>query len=816
VPAFFFGFNSFRSDPVDNYYQYLRNFSRELGSRIVEMYPPLQGPNDPIAASISTLLRKPLPAQALTISGLAKALETSRSVRIVGECGTGKTLMSMGVAHTHANGAPYTAIAMCPPHLVLKWAREVLTTVPRARVFVIYDMRNGGDRTKPHGIVEVQLKNGHAVNKGLKTSLCELRAMGRKGWKTLCSRPAYFIVSRETGKLSYHWKHVFEVAESGRDKGAVINPDTGTTIESADGGYLSRMDFDVLKHSESISRQKQGTTVFSALWQADRAKIQRMAPLAYIGRYMHGWWDYAIADELHQLAQETAQGHNLGVLYRCSRRLIGLTGTLMGGYADDLFHLFYRMEPRRMVAEGLAAGSSGRRDFATQYGVMESIEKIPDADKACTRSAKSDVRLLRRPGASPLVFGKFLMGTTAFVTLEDIAHYLPSYEESVIEVEMDGVLGKAYQHIEEDIATAMKQNRGNRSLMSLMMHRLLLYSDHPFDIGEIWGKRFDPKTKAYEHFLVTRSPELSKDVVYPKERRLIEDIRAEVSNGRRCQVYVTFTGEFDVAARLESVLRNAGFRVAILRSTVATLQREQWYEKQLKDGVEVVICHPKLVETGLDLLAFPMLYFYETGYSLHTLRQASRRSWRIGQKDPVRVKFLVHKGTTQTTCLRLMGKKMLVALMMEGKFSGEGLHSIESDDDLMSAMARELVERGNVGESAAAVWADLKREREQQMPSMPTLSQTESGEEGDPSSPLLPLEPVTASSPALHLVEPNPKTQQKPSTLWPSGHTEGEQMLLFARTIAREPAASCPQAHVRGAFKDKQEIVWPAKPHLHR
>jgi hypothetical protein len=32
----------------------------------------------------------------------------------------------------------------------------------------------------------------------------------------------------------------------------------------------------------------------------------------------------------------------------------------------------------------------------------------------------------------------------------------------------------------------------------------------------------------------------------------------------------------------------------------------------MKDGVEVVICHPKLVETGLDLLAFPTLYFFET------------------------------------------------------------------------------------------------------------------------------------------------------------------------------------------------------------
>jgi hypothetical protein len=127
-----------------------------------------------------------------------------------------------------------------------------------------------------------------------------------------------------------------------------------------------------------------------------------------------------------------------------------------------------------------------------------------------------------------------------------------------------------------------------------------------------------------------------------------------------------------------------------------------------------------------------------------------------------------------------MGKKMLVALMMEGKFSGEGIHSLESDDDMMSAMARELVERGRVGESADAVWADLKRERAQHMPSLPMVSQTAPGEEDDPSLPLLPLEPVTAASAALHLVESNPTRQQKPSALWPTGHKEGEQMLLFA------------------------------------
>jgi hypothetical protein len=767
---------------VETCYEYLRAFSQELGARIVEMYPPLQGPNDPIAPAIKTLLREPLPAQALTISGVAKHLRTSRSGRIVGECGTGKTLMSLGVAHAiahaHADGKPYTAIGMCPPHLVFKWAREALITIPRARTF-IYDLRNGGDPKRPHGVVEVRSRSGEIVNKGLKTSLYEMRTMGSAAWKKLCPCPAYFIVSRESGKLSYHWKHAFTVAESGPEKGAVTNPDTGRPIAGPDGGYIGRADFAAVKLSEAFALAKEGSSGFSALWQADSEKIQRMAPLGYIARYMKGWWDYAIADELHQLAQESAQGNNLGVLYRCARRLIGLTGTLMGGYADDLFNLFYRMEPRQMVAEGFAAGTSGRRDFAERYGVLESIEKIPDADNACTRAPKSTVRLVRKPGASPLVFGKFLMASTAFVSLEDIADYLPSYEESVVEVDMDAELGKAYAGVEADIREAVKENPGNRSLMSLMMHRLLLYPDHPFRIGEIWGKKFNPTAGHFESFLVTAAPDLPEDSTHAKERKLSEDIREDLRQGRRSQVYVTFTGEYDVASRLEKVLRQAGVRVAVLRPSVPTLKRELWYEQQLKQGVEAVICHPKIVETGLDLLAFPSIYFYQTGYSLHTLRQASRRSWRIGQKHPVRVKFFVYKGTTQTTCLRLMGKKLLVALTMEGKFSGEGLHSLESDDDMVSAMARELVERGRVGESADAVWADLKRERALHMPSKPMATQPQPGEEEDHSMPLLSPESAAAEPIAPRLVQSDPKKQEKPSTLWPTGYAEGEQLLLF-------------------------------------
>lgn len=766
---------------MDTYHDYLRAYSSELGARIVEMYPPLQGPKDPIAPALKTLLRKPLPTQAMTITGSAKYLETEDSLRLVGECGTGKTLMSIGIAHAHANGNPYSTLVMCPPHLVLKWAREVLITVPMARTFVLYDLRNGGDPSKPHGIVEVRMRNGHAVAKGIKTSVSELRKMGRKGWREFCPGPAYFIVSKETGKLSYFWKHAYDTPKSGNARQCVTNPDTGAVIPNPDGGHLIKLDFDDLKRSEIVQRAKNGTEHYSPLWEADRNKIQRMAPLEYIGRYMKRFFDYSFADELHQLANDTAQGNNLSVLRRCARKLIANTGTLMGGYASDLFHIFYRMEPWKMVEEGFEAGSQGQSDFQAAYGVLESIEKIPDEDKACTRAAKSTFRLQKKPGASPLLFGKFLMSTTVFVSLEDIADHLPPYEESVCEIAMDGKLREAYMEIQEDIQSALRANRGNRSLMSLMLHRLMLYPDHPFGIGEIWGKRFDPQEKRLVPFLVTKAPDLPKDELYSKERKLIEDIREELRQGRRCQVFATFTVEHDVPERLGQVLHQAGFRVAVLRASVPALKREQWYEKQIKDRVEVVLGHPKLVETGLDLLWFPTIYFYETGYSLHTLRQASRRSWRIGQRFDVRVKFLIYDETTQRTCLRLMGRKMLVALMMEGKFSGEGIHLLDADDDLLAAMARELVEQGGVGESADAVWAELRRERAAQAGAAPALPKPEEWQDNTPVIPDMFSEidtPVRNVTPGPVLLESRPKPK-KVESIWPTGYVVGEQMRLF-------------------------------------
>jgi len=162
-----------------------------------------------------------------------------------------------------------------------------------------------------------------------------------------------------------------------------------------------------------------------------------------------------------------------------------------------------------------------------------------------------------------------------------------------------------------------------------------------------------------------------------------------------------------VTRRLESILAKEGIRAAVLTTEVAPEQRESWYDRQLQAGMQVCIAHPRLVQTGLDLWAMADIFFYETGYSIYTLRQASRRSWRIGQKKNVNVKFFNYAGTMQEACLRLMGKKLLVSLAMEGKFASDGLQAINEGDDILMAMARELVTEKGIGESADAVWKRL-------------------------------------------------------------------------------------------------------------
>ena len=661
--------------------------------------------------------------------GIVKRWERAKAAAVIAECGTGKTLMALSALHVHSGGRPYTALVMAPPNIVGKWCREVLITIPGARVFTIDGLRTPGrSSTVPHGVNEVRYRNGRIVREGLHTTLTDLRLRknsksARDRWQKICPGPSFWIVGRDRAKLSYFWKHAYSVAQSGPCLGSVVNPDSGAPLIVNDERVLAT-EFDKIRRSEILGsdggdRGKDRRPIYSPLWQADGKRIRRFAPLEFIGRYMKDFFDYGIADEVHELSNDTAQGNALGTLARSVDKIAVLTGTLMGGYADDLFNVLYRLEPHKMVAEGYEWGESGVRSFAEAYGVLERVTIIAPEENACSK-AKVTKQVKRKPGASPLLFGKFLMELGAFVSLEDISSELPSYREEVIGVDMDEPLAKAYTDLEEQIKEALEEHRGNHSVISTALNALLSYPDRPYGLGDLIGTEYDPESHRRVPFLIAQTQDLPEDVRYAKERKLIECIKADLARGRKCQIYAVYTAKRDVTGRLERVLSQEGIRVSVLTSQVPPDQREAWYERRLRDGMQVCIAHPRLVSVGMDLLWAPSIYFVQTGYSIYTLRQASRRSWRIGQRSNVVVHFLTYNDTMQTSCLRLMGKKLLVSLAMEGKFSNEGLQGIEDDDDVLTAMARELVTQKGVGESAASVWKAVQEQHARLLPASPS------------------------------------------------------------------------------------------------
>jgi hypothetical protein len=253
---------------LETIYSYMREFSTQLGERILEEYPALQSFEDPVSPRLDTLLRRPFPAQNIAIMSVAKRWEQFRTALIVAECGTGKTLISLSAIHVHSQRKPYTALAMVPPHLVAKWAREALLTVPGLRVFLIDDMRNGGDEKAPHGVNEVRLRRGEIVREGLRTTLSDLRLRkqhrsARERWFALCDRPALFIVGREKAKLGYFWRHSYVFARSGPNAGCLINPETGKPVIVAEQ-RLTSADFKQVKLAETIeTRGDKGLPYFS-------------------------------------------------------------------------------------------------------------------------------------------------------------------------------------------------------------------------------------------------------------------------------------------------------------------------------------------------------------------------------------------------------------------------------------------------------------------------------------------------------------------------------------------------------------------------
>ena len=175
------------------------------------------------------------------------------------------------------------------------------------------------------------------------------------------------------------------------------------------------------------------------LWQfTDKPK--RWPPAVFIANKMPKAFTYLIIDELHeQKSDSSGQATACGKLISSTRYCLGMTGTLIGGYANHLFPLLFRMSGERLREEGFEWAKD--LAFTERYGRIERIVTTKESAGELTlttsnRSMRRDRsgRSERRrpvPGVMPALFGRHLIDKAIFLSLEDMADNLPRLREYV-------------------------------------------------------------------------------------------------------------------------------------------------------------------------------------------------------------------------------------------------------------------------------------------------------------------------------------------------------------------------------------------------
>jgi len=735
----------------------LHEFIDEFGDGLLDSLnksnPPVYtGANQPIhferQKTLNELKRKLYDAQANTVQAATSLLldQNAPAAIINGEMGTGKTIIAIAVSRLLQSVGYRRTMVLSPPHLVYKWRREILDTVPDARVWVL----NGPD------------------------TLAKLLKLRSDLGLPFDGRPEYFVLGRVRMRMGFHWQLAYQKRRARLSRTySIACPDCGEIIRNRDGEPVTEEVFIALEKRckcahcngalwtlirprplEANSKRRmiiksmcqiptigeitagnlidkfgedflssmladnvhefinlmdnKGKFVFSDR-QAKRmeralANLEfgwgegGYQPTEFVKRYLpQDFFDFLIIDEGHEYKNAgSAQGQAMGVLATKVRKILMLTGTLMGGYADDLFFLLFRILTQSMVEDGykpsrLGSLYSAASNFMERHGVLKDI--LTEKESSSHKTAKGkrlSVRTVKAPGFGPLGILNYVLPYTVFIKLKDLGEgVLPPYEEEFIDIGMTDEQESCYQSLSMKLTELMNKSLalGDCTLLGVVMNVLLRWPDTAFK-DEVVKHPRTKDTLAYVH------PVFDENDITPKEQAVIDLCLKEKAAGRRTLIYSVYTGKHDTVSRLKRLLERQGLKVAVLRSTVDTSRREDWIFDQVDKGIDVLITNPELVKTGLDLLEFPTICFLQTGFNVYTLMQAARRSWRIGQTKPVRVVFMGYSKTSQIACLRLMAKKIAVTQSTSGDIPESGLDALNHDGDSLDIeMAKEILER---------------------------------------------------------------------------------------------------------------------------
>jgi len=417
-------------------------------------------------------------------------------------------------------------------------------------------------------------------------------------------------------------------------------------------------------------------------------------------RFARELFDFLILDEGHAYRNRETQQ----TLF--ASRLIGriptlvLSGTIMGGMASDLLALLKGAYPH---LRGLK-----EKEFMEAYGSLVSVTKRVYGGKG---SHTSRPKQEEAPGFSPSLW-PLILGQTVFIGLKDVAALPPFHEKTNIvplTEEQEAFLGA----IREVLASSRTSRRD-----SAIGGSAAFYGPDLPGVDRIF----------FESGGEVSVPSIPFDGLLPKEEALLTLVNFYRQRGERILLFVEGTGVWDVQGRLYELLWDDGHNPFVLTADIPPAKR---YEVT-RNPADVLITNPKLVETGLDLVDYTVAIFFQPPRSPFTLRQATRRIYRLGQTKEVKVHYLAYEGV-QAGILAWVGEKVRQSLLFEGALESPALEVLPEDPmELAARILRGEVKPKEVGSVLAPMAA----------PVLPVLSEERVVRIGKKKAVLLPGQPV--------------------------------------------------------------------------
>ena len=702
-----------------------------------------------------------LPKQREVAVALTRAIRRYSVGHLVAEMGFGKTRTAL--AAIELMGA-YPALVICPPHLVDKWAREATAAVSGAEAHIVESIgelewlrsqyrpgqklvviasrskiklgpgwhpasavrytlpHDKGDRERLREALERyrEARNALGALKDLEKqglgpvdeeTLEEQRRITAKARRRALDAAIPYPVCPICGQVQVKKKNGAEepildfrpftkkVHTCDRPVQGWARDEDGRRKRDDDGRPVWAWD----------AEEKNAPRCGSALYSFGGENGHRRWPIAdYISAKAKGFFQMLVADEVHQYKGKASdRGLAFHRLINATRWQLALTGTFYGGKSTSIFWLMHRLRIDRVQQD---FPYNGERKWAARYGVLETRiyggKNAADDDDFGTFNAtrRRKVVVQEKPGVSPAILSR-IIGNSIFLSLKDLGVALPPYKEEVALVQM----GKEQtaQYTEMEGLLRAKARKDARYLSTWLQWSLNRPNSAFRDEVIVKEFRDDDGNLVKKECLGSLPAVVDNAQLLQKEEWLADYCKAEVAAGRKVLVYVRQTGTRDIQPRLKGILQDAGLRAEVLYSNSDPRKREKWIKRHA-DGIDVLIVNPRLVETGLDLVQFSTVVFYEIEYSLYTMWQAMRRVWRLGQSKPVKVIFTAYAGTLEEQAMSLMGQKMHAAQLLYGDEVG-GAIVPEEDGNFLTELARAVLEEKKLP-SLKTLFAAAKQE----------------------------------------------------------------------------------------------------------